>query len=97
MEYAARYVNRLLELKENLRLMAPKDSRFEPPWTTVNVGAFNGGVAHNVIAPKAHVDWEMRPVQNADADYVKTNLRGYCENDLLPAMCAIFPRSSYRN
>lgn len=70
-EHAVRYVNRLLGLKDNLRAMAPKESRFDPPWTTVNVGAINGGVAHNVIASKTHVDWEMRPVQTADADYVK--------------------------
>ena len=93
-EYAVRYVNRLLELKENLRLMAPKDSRFNPPWTTVNVGALNGGVAHNVIASKAHVEWEIRPMQKSDADYVKTNLLDYCENDLLPAMRTIFPEAS---
>ena len=90
-EYAVRYVNYLLQVKENLRNMSPADSRFDPPWSTVNVGAFNGGVAHNVIASKARVDWEMRPVQKTDADYVKASLLGYCENDLLPAMRAIFP------
>ena len=90
-EYAVRYVNYLLQVKENLRTMSPADSRFDPPWSTVNVGAFNGGVAHNVIASKARVDWEMRPVQKTDADYVKASLLGYCENDLLPAMRAIFP------
>ena len=90
-EYAVRYVNYLLQVKENLRNMSPADSRFDPPWSTVNVGAFNGGVEHNVIASKARVDWEMRPVQKTDADYVKASLLGYCENDLLPAMRAIFP------
>ena len=90
-EYAVRYVNYLLQVKENLRNMSPAGSRFDPPWSTVNVGAFNGGVAHNVIASKARVDWEMRPVQKTDADYVKASLLGYCENDLLPAMRAIFP------
>ena len=93
-EYAARYVNRLLELKENLRLLAPKDSCFDPPWTTVNVGALHGGIAHNVIASKARLDWEMRPVRASDANYVKSNLAGYCENDLLPAMRAVFPEAS---
>ena len=90
-EYAVRYVNRLLELKENLRTMAPASSRFVPPWTTVNVGGLHGGVAHNVIASKAQVDWEMRPVQESDADYVKENLRDYCEHSLLPAMRAVYP------
>jgi acetylornithine deacetylase len=90
-EYALRYGQHLLDLKENLRQRAPKNSRFTPPWTTVNVGALNGGVAHNVIASKAQIDWEMRPVQASDADYVKANLKSYCDHSLLPAMRAVFP------
>jgi acetylornithine deacetylase len=93
-EYAVRYVSRLLELKDRLRAMAPGDSRFEPPWTTVNVGAVNGGVAHNVIAENAAVDWDLRPVQRADADFVKSDLVAYCEDELLPAMQAVFPGAS---
>ncbi|NOR62242.1 MAG: acetylornithine deacetylase [Rhodobacteraceae bacterium] len=92
-EYAVRYVQRLLELKESLRDLAPIDSHFSPPWTTINVGALQGGVAHNVIASKAQVDWEMRPVQASDADYVKANLKGYCDHDLLPAMRTVFPEA----
>lgn len=93
-EFAARYVTRLLELKQDLRAMAPAGSPFEPPWTTVNVGALHGGVAHNVIASKAQIDWEMRPVQTSDADYVKTALRHLCDTDLLPQMRAVFPQAS---
>lgn len=90
-EYAARYVSRLLELKAKLTTMAPETSRFEPPWTTVNVGAIHGGSVHNVIAPKAQVDWEMRPVQASDAAFVKEVLKAYCDDELLPAMRKIYP------
>ena len=85
-EYAVRYVNRLLELKEALRARAPETSRFDPPWTTINTGSISGGVAHNVIASNAAVEWEMRPVQAADARFVKEDLRRYCEDMLLPRM-----------
>ncbi|MEZ5714245.1 MAG: acetylornithine deacetylase [Paracoccaceae bacterium] len=90
-EYAVRYVTRLLGLKDALRLRAPEGGRFEPPWTTVNVGAMKGGVAHNVIAARAEVEWEMRPVQPGDADFVKAELKAFCEGELLPAMRAVFP------
>lgn len=93
-EYAVRYVARLLALKEQLRDRAPSNSAFVPPWTTVNVGVLTGGAARNVIAPKAHVDWEMRPVQAADADFVKSNMDAYCNEVLLPAMQAIYPEAS---
>ncbi|WP_040173828.1 acetylornithine deacetylase [Phaeobacter piscinae] len=93
-EYAARYVNRLLDLRGDLQQRTPPDSRFDPPWTTLNIGALNGGSAHNVIASKAQVDWEMRPVQPSDADHVKDTMARYCRDTLLPAMQAIYPEAS---
>ena len=90
-EYAVRYVARLLELREVLKALAPPDSRFEPPWTTINTGALVGGVAHNVIAGKARVDWEMRPAQPGDADLVKADLHEFCTHHLLPGMRAVAP------
>ncbi len=92
-EYAVRFVARLLELKDRLRARAPEGSRFEPPWTTINTGALEGGVAHNVIPSNARVDWEMRPVQVSDADFVKEDLRRYCAEVLLPAMRAVYPQA----
>lgn len=90
-EYAVRYVSRLLALKDVLRDRAPDASRFNPPWTTINTGGLTGGVAHNVIPSQARVDWEMRPVQHSDAEFVKSDLRDYVEGTLLPAMQAIWP------
>jgi len=81
----------MLELKDQLRARAPADSRFEPPWTTINTGALHGGVAHNVIASTATLDWEMRPVQASDAAFVKDDLASYVANTLLPAMRAVHP------
>ncbi|MCV6591458.1 MAG: acetylornithine deacetylase [Silicimonas sp.] len=93
-EYAVRYVARLLELRDELKTRAPADSPFDPPWTTLNVGGFHGGEVHNVIAPKAQVDWEMRPVQDADARFVKSAMAAYCADTLLPAMQAVHPDAS---
>ena len=90
-EYAVRYVTRLLELRERLKTRAPAGSRFDPPWTTINTGALIGGVAHNVIPGKAQIAWEMRPVQTSDADFVKDDLKRYCEDVLLPQMRAVSP------
>lgn len=93
-EYAARYVAYLLDLKEKLQDMGPPESAYDPPWTTVNVGAIEGGTVHNVIASKARVDWEMRPVQKSDADMVKSRLHAYCNEVLLPKMQAVYPDAS---
>lgn len=92
-EYAVRYVTHLLELREHLQSMAPATSRFDPPWTTLNVGTVQGGGVHNVIAPRAHVDWEMRPVQDTDVAFVKKSINAYCEEVLLPAMRKVHPEA----
>ncbi len=90
-EYAVRYVGRLLELRQDLISRTPSNSRFEPPWTTLNIGRISGGVAHNVIVGKAEVDWEMRPVQQSDLAYVKDQIGSYVETQLLPAMRQVCP------
>lgn len=93
-EYAVRYVSRLMDLREDLIARTPKGSRFDPPYTTINVGRVAGGVAHNVIVGKAEVDWEMRPVQVSDADFVKDTMHRFCEEHLLPRMRRVHPDAS---
>lgn len=88
-EYAVRYVARLMELGEKLKARAPASNRFQPPWTTVNIGSVKGGVAHNVIAGHCAVEWEMRPVQPGDADFVKADIADYVDTVLMPAMRAV--------
>jgi acetylornithine deacetylase len=90
-EYAARYITRLLDLGEELKGRAPANSRFEPPWTTVQVGRMAGGAARNMIAGGCEVEWEMRPVQKADADFVKSGIGTYVDDVLRPAMKAVSP------
>ncbi|MCE0505504.1 acetylornithine deacetylase [Roseivivax sp. GX 12232] len=89
--YAVLYVTRLLLLADRLKSGAPEGSRFDPPWSTINIGKLAGGHAHNVIPGFAEVQWEMRPVQPADARYVKDNIRAYVEEELLPQMRAVHP------
>lgn len=93
-EYAARYVAHLLDLRQRLKERAPARSRFDPPWTTVQVGTITGGTARNVIAGSCAVEWEMRPARSDDADWVKNDLGTYVDTVLLPAMRAVSPDSN---
>ncbi|WP_417272468.1 acetylornithine deacetylase [Celeribacter halophilus] len=85
-EYAARYINRLLELRHALIARCPEGSRFDPPYTTLNIGALKGGHAHNVIAGKAVLEWEMRPVDREDHAFVWREIASYVADVLLPEM-----------
>jgi acetylornithine deacetylase len=90
-EYAVSYITRLLGLREPLKARSPEGSPFTPPWTTLQAGAIIGGPARNVVASDCRVDWEMRPVTSADADFVKAEMRAFVDQVLRPAMRAVDP------
>ena len=93
-EYASRYVNKLIELREKLKSRAPKDSIFDPPHSTLSIGGVFGGIAHNVIADKCHVNWETRPVVKEDGVFLNQEIDKYANEVLLPEMKKVFPNAS---
>jgi acetylornithine deacetylase len=93
-EYASRYVNKLIELREKLKDRAPKDSIFDPPHSTLSIGGVFGGIAHNVIADKCHVNWETRPVVKEDGVFLNQEIDKYANEVLLPEMKKVFPNAS---
>ena len=93
-EYASRYVNKLIELREKLKDRAPKDSIFDPAYSTLSIGGIFGGIAHNVIADKCQVNWETRPVVKEDAIFLNQELDKYANDILLPEMKKVFPDAS---
>ncbi len=95
-EYAARYVNKLIELRQKLKDRVPKNSIFDPPYSTLQIGGIFGGIAHNVIADKCFVNWETRPVVKEDGVFLNTELDKYTNEILLPEMKKVFPNSSIK-
>ncbi|WP_068116063.1 acetylornithine deacetylase [Tropicimonas marinistellae] len=92
-EFAARFVHRLLEIRRELRERAPTNSRFDPPWSTLNVGRLQGGIARNVLAGMAEVEWETRPVTAEDARFVRAAVEALCSDVLLPEMQQTAPNA----
>jgi len=95
-EYAAKYVNKLIELRTKLKEREPKNSIFDPPYSTLQVGGIFGGIAHNVIADKCHVNWETRPVVKEDGIFLNSEIDKYAKEILLPEMKKVFPNSSIK-
>ena len=92
-EFASRYANKLIELRESLKERAPKDSIFDPPFSTLQVGGIFGGIAHNVIADKCYIEWETRPVVKEDGVFLNQEIDKYANEILLPEMKKVFPNS----
>jgi len=93
-EYASRFINRLMELREELKKRVPKNSIFTPPYTTLQIGRIKGGLARNVIADQCVVDWELRPVIKEDGEFVNKTMDDYIKNTLLPQMRKTYPQSN---
>ena len=95
-EFASRYANKLIELREELKKRAPEDSIFNPPFSTLQVGGIFGGIAHNVIADKCRVEWETRPVVKEDGVFLNQQIDKYANEVLLPEMKKVFPNSKIK-
>jgi len=92
-EYAVRYINKLIELREILKSKTPKNSVFNPPYTTLQIGGISGGIARNVIADKCQVDWELRPVVKEDGEFVNNEMDKFVNTTLVPEMQKKFSKS----
>ena len=95
-EYATRYVGKLLEIREKLKKRVKENSIFDPPHSTLSIGGIKGGIAHNVIADKCHVNWETRPVVKEDGIFLNNEIDRYSNEVLLPEMKKVFPQSNIR-
>ena len=91
LEYAHRFINKLMEVRQELPGMAPEGSRFNPPYSTSSICACHSGTTHNVIPSKAEVEWEMRVVQRTDREWLRGQMGRYVDEVLRPEMKKISP------
>ncbi len=94
-EYASKYVNKLMSLRSDLIKRKPKDSIFTPAYSTLSIGGIFGGIAHNVIADKCHVNWETRPVNKEDGIFLNIEIDKYADG-LLLEMKKKYPNASIK-
>ena len=94
-EYASKYVIKLMSLRNDLKNREPDNSIFTPPYSTLSIGGIFGGIAHNVIADKCHVNWETRPVNKQDGIFLNNEIDNYA-NELLTEMKKKYPNASIR-
>lgn len=92
-QYGSRYVSRLMELADELEASASEGSPYDPPGTTISVGSMHGGVAHNIVAGECVIQWEMRPVAEADAARVLDQMSAF-EKQILEEMQSVTPNAS---
>jgi acetylornithine deacetylase len=80
---AAELIGFLDHLAEEKRRTGPQDERFEPPYTTLNVGTVAGGNALNIVARHARFAWEFRLVPGDDGAEIVTRFQRFAEQEVL--------------
>ncbi len=85
-EYAIRYSNKLMELRNELKKRNSAQTSFSPSYSTLQIGKISGGIGANVIADQCSLEWEVRPVNKDDGDFISKNIDAFAKNILLPEM-----------
>lgn len=102
-QYAAKLIHRLTAIGEEFAAPERQDTRFDPPFTTVQTGLIQGGRALNIVPAECTFDFEVRTLPQDDAQQVAEELERYAQRELLPQMRAVnsdteirfYPLSSY--
>jgi acetylornithine deacetylase len=93
-EAAARLVGFLADLAEEKRRQVPADSRFEPPFTSFNVGTIEGGTAQNIVPRHCSFTWEFRELPGDDGAAILERFTRFAEDQVLPGLRATAPEAA---
>lgn len=63
-----------------------REERFDPPFSTVQVGTIEGGTAPNIVPKICTFQWQVRSLPDADPNFAPKRLAAYAEERLLPGM-----------
>lgn len=55
-----------------------RNEKFLPPYSTLHVGKFNGGIATNVVAAKATFEWDVRSIPEDKIADILSEFEAYC-------------------
>ncbi len=87
--YAGRLIAHLGELAAEMAARGDASGRFEPPYTTINVGVIEGGTALNIIPKRCRFSWEYRLLPDQDEDEIAARFEAFAREVLLPEMRAV--------
>ena len=88
---AAEIIAEIGRLAAECRAAAKPESRFDPPYTSFNIGRIEGGTAVNIIARDCAFEWEFRTIPGEDDAAPRRRIEQFVERELLPRMRAGFP------
>jgi acetylornithine deacetylase len=95
-EYAAELIGELGRIGNRLKAPEHHDTRFDPPFSTVQTGVISGGKALNIVPADCRFDFEIRALPSHDPSEVAQELKAYAEQQVSPRMRAVSEQSEIR-
>ncbi len=95
-EYAARMIGKLGDIGAGLAAAQHHDTRFDPPFSTVQTGLIHGGRALNIVPAECAFDFEVRALPGLDPRTVLDQLQHFADTELLPRMRAVHSGADIR-
>ena len=90
---AAELVAFIAGMAEERRGGLHQNERFEPPYTSFNVGTIEGGSALNIVPRHAAFKWEFRLVPGDDGEAILARFKRFAEDQVLPRLRAQAPEA----
>jgi len=94
-EAAAECVAFLKGMARRFRDQGPHDPGYDPPYTTVHTGVFEGGTALNVVPHAARFVFEWRYLPGTDVEALFAEVRAHAERAIEPEMKAVDPATGF--
>ncbi|AMJ63835.1 acetylornithine deacetylase [Bosea sp. PAMC 26642] len=72
----------LVKIADELEARPDTSGRFDPPYDTVHVGKFHGGIARNILADRCDLSWEVRTLPGSDVETVPARFKALSDEVL---------------
>lgn len=79
----AELVCELNRISDEMVTRGDPTGRFDPPYTTVHVGAIQGGTARNILPKACSFFWEFRSIPGLDPDEIPARLQRFANEVVL--------------
>jgi acetylornithine deacetylase len=90
--YAARVIAELERIETRLKA-APRDTRFDPPYATLQVTGIAGGTASNIVPVSCQFGFEVRALPGLDIAAIEESVRRFARERCVPEMRKIAPEA----
>lgn len=70
------------QMAEDARQRLDASGRFDPPYDTIHIGSFHGGIARNILADRSEILWEIRTLPTSDPEAGPTRFAAFSDKVL---------------